>query len=197
MNADLAQRKARARAAARSRRAAAHARDADGRLSAAASVHLLRFLQAQHNRPVAGYLPIRTEIDPRPAMAHLARRGPVGVPVIAGAGRPLGFRLWQPDAPLREAAFGVPVPEDGAPMIPEILIVPLLAFDREGCRLGYGGGFYDRTLEALRARGRVLAVGLAYAAQEADALPREATDQPLDAVITEAGVLRFGSGGAA
>lgn len=74
-------------------------------------------------------------------------------------------------------------------MVPQIVIVPLVAFDRKGGRLGYGGGFYDRTLELLRASGPVLAVGFAYAAQEADALPLEPTDQPLDMIITEQGVL--------
>ena len=74
-------------------------------------------------------------------------------------------------------------------MEPEILIVPLVAFDRQGGRLGYGGGFYDRTLEGLRAKGPVLAIGFAYAAQETEALPLEPTDQPLDMIVTESGVL--------
>jgi 5-formyltetrahydrofolate cyclo-ligase len=88
-------------------------------------------------------------------------------------------------------AFGVPVPAGGDWLEPEVLIVPLLAWDRQGYRLGYGGGFYDRTLERLRARGPHLAVGFAFAAQEVPEVPREPTDQRLDAVVTEAGVIWF------
>ena len=76
-------------------------------------------------------------------------------------------------------------------LVPQVLIVPLVAFDRSGGRLGYGGGFYDRTLELLRAAGPIFAVGFAYAAQEAEALPLEPTDQPLDVIVTDAEVLRF------
>ena len=85
--------------------------------------------------------------------------------------------------------FGAPVPEVGCWMVPQILIVPLVAFDRAGGRLGYGGGFYDRTLEALRRDGPVLAIGFAFAAQEVDALPQEPTDQRLDRIVTEVEVI--------
>jgi 5-formyltetrahydrofolate cyclo-ligase len=85
--------------------------------------------------------------------------------------------------------FGAPVPKAGDWMVPQILIVPLVAFDLRGGRLGYGGGFYDRTLQALRAQGPVLAIGFAFAAQQTDDLPLEPTDQPLDMIVTEAGVL--------
>ncbi|WP_371286182.1 5-formyltetrahydrofolate cyclo-ligase [Albidovulum sp.] len=85
--------------------------------------------------------------------------------------------------------FGALVPAEGDWIEPEVLIVPLLAFDRRGYRLGYGGGFYDRTLEALRARGPVTAIGFAFAAQEVDEVPIEATDQPLDIVVTDKGIL--------
>ena len=88
--------------------------------------------------------------------------------------------------------FGAAIPEVGDWMTPEIVIVPLVAFDRAGGRLGYGGGFYDRTLEGLRAARPTLAIGFAYAGQEAEGLPLEATDQPLDMVVTEAGVIEFG-----
>ncbi len=90
-----------------------------------------------------------------------------------------------------EGAFKALVPEEGAWVEPQVLIVPLLAFDARGYRLGYGGGFYDRTLEGLRARRPVLAVGLAFAAQEVAAVPVEPTDQRLDAVVTETGVTEF------
>ena len=91
--------------------------------------------------------------------------------------------------PLVPGPFGAMTPERPEFMAPEILIVPLVAFDRRGGRLGYGGGFYDRTMEQLRARRATLAIGFAYAAQEADALPLEPTDQPLDMIVTEAGVI--------
>lgn len=177
-----------ARKAAFARRAEAHRADPGG-----ADRWLREVLGARRGVPLAGYLPIRTEIDPRPAMAEAAMHGPVAVPVIAGPGRPLRFSRWTPNCRLREGPFGAMVPEVDEFIEPEVLIVPLVAFDRAGGRLGYGGGFYDRTLEKLRARRRTVAIGFAYAAQEADeALPLESTDQPLDMVATEAGVIGFG-----
>ncbi|MGB0797890.1 MAG: 5-formyltetrahydrofolate cyclo-ligase [Planktomarina sp.] len=135
--------------------------------------------------PTAGFMPINTEIDPRSAMAEVAAHGPVGIPVIMAAATPLKFAEWAPDMPLVEGAFKAQIPEDPVWMIPEIVIVPLVAWDRSGGRLGYGGGFYDRTLEGLRARGPVLAIGFAFDAQEATDLPLEPTDQPLDMIVTE------------
>ncbi|MEM1301177.1 MAG: 5-formyltetrahydrofolate cyclo-ligase, partial [Pseudomonadota bacterium] len=108
---------------------------------------------------------------------------------IQGAGQPLKFALWDPDMPLVPGPFKAMIPEHPRWMTPEIVIVPLVAFDQNGGRLGYGGGFYDRTLEGLCAHGACLAVGFAFAAQEAEDLPEEPTDQPLDMIITEAGIL--------
>lgn len=139
---------------------------------------------------LAGYMPMRGEADPLPAMA--AHRGGVCVPVIVARGAPLAFRAWTPDAAMVAGDFGALVPAEGAWCVPEVLIVPLLAFDGRGMRLGYGGGFYDRTLAGLRAGGAVLAVGLAFGAQEVPEVPTEPTDAPLDAVLTEAGLRRFG-----
>lgn len=142
---------------------------------------------------LAGYMPMRTEIDCLPAMvAHLAagQGGRVCVPVIPGAARPLRFHEWRPDAPMVAGEFGALIPERTAELVPQVLIVPLLAFDRRGYRLGYGGGFYDRTLEGLRARGPVTAIGFAFAAQEMDEVPTEPTDQPLDLIVTEQGLIR-------
>ena len=138
--------------------------------------------------PISGYMPMRAEMDPLPTMR--AHPGPVGVPVIAGRGQPLVFHRWTPDTPMVEGPFRALVPRDGVAMVPHVLIVPLLAFDRRGYRLGYGGGFYDRTLEGLRRDGRVLAIGLAHAAQEVARVPTEPTDQPLDAIVTEDAVIR-------
>jgi 5-formyltetrahydrofolate cyclo-ligase len=150
---------------------------------------LADYLAGQAGKVLSGYMPMRTEIDPLPAMA--AHQGPVGVPVIIGKGQPLRFREWTPGCPMVAGAFKALIPENGAWVEPEVLIVPLLAFDARGYRLGYGGGFYDRTLAGLRARGPVLAVGFAFAGQKVEAVPTDAFDQRLDAVVTEKGVTVF------
>jgi 5-formyltetrahydrofolate cyclo-ligase len=150
---------------------------------------LAEFLASQAGKVLSGYMPMRTEINPLPAMA--AHQGPLGVPVIMAKAAPLRFREWSPGAKMVEGAFKALIPEDGAWVEPQVLIVPLLAFDARGYRLGYGGGFYDRTLEGLRQRGPVLAVGFAFAAQQVDAVPIDAFDQRLDAVVTEKGVTAF------
>ncbi|WP_050528173.1 5-formyltetrahydrofolate cyclo-ligase [Pseudorhodobacter aquimaris] len=150
---------------------------------------LADFLASYSGRTLAGYMPMRTEIDPLPAMA--AHIGPVGVPVIIGKAQPLRFREWAPDCATVSGDFGALIPQEGAWVTPEVLIVPLVGFDQRGYRLGYGGGFYDRTLEGLRARGPVLAVGFAFSAQEMPEVPIEPTDQPLDVIVTERGVREF------
>jgi 5-formyltetrahydrofolate cyclo-ligase len=147
---------------------------------------LADFLAPQGGKALAGYMPMRTEIDPLPAMA--AHQGVVCVPVIMGAGQALRFREWSPGSVMVQGAFGALIPAEGAWVVPEVLIVPLVGFDARGYRLGYGGGFYDRTLEELRARGPVLAVGFAFAGQEQAEVPIEPTDQRLDAIVTENGV---------
>ncbi|OYW48422.1 MAG: 5-formyltetrahydrofolate cyclo-ligase, partial [Rhodobacterales bacterium 12-65-15] len=108
-----------------------------------AAQFLTGFLADHRGKVLSGYMPMRTEIDPLPAMA--AHRGTVGVPVIMGKATPLRFRAWSPGSPMVEGAFKAMIPEAGDWVVPEVLIVPLLAFDARGYRLGYGGGFYDRT----------------------------------------------------
>ena len=181
---DLSDIKAAARKAAFARRKAAHAA-----ASGACSSLLSECLAGYRGVPLAGYMPIRTEIDPLPAMAEAAAHGPVGVPVIQGAGRALKFSRWEPGCALKDGPFGAMIPETDNFFEPEILIVPLVAFDRGGGRLGYGGGFYDRTLEQLRSKRPTLAIGFAYGAQQAEELPLEPTDQPLDLIVTEAEVI--------
>ncbi len=183
---DLTKVKAAARKAAFARRRVAH--DAAGPGCAAV---LSGVLAGYRGVPLAGYMPIRTEIDPLPAMEEAAAHGPVGVPVIQGEGLPLRFSRWEPGCVLKDGPFGARIPEVDDFFEPEILIVPLVAFDRSGGRLGYGGGFYDRTLEGLRAKRATLAIGFAYAAQEASGLPLEPTDQPLDMLVTETEVFMF------
>ncbi|WP_292881674.1 5-formyltetrahydrofolate cyclo-ligase [Nisaea sp.] len=143
---------------------------------------------------VAAYWPFRSEIDPRPLMLALHAKGHrIVLPVVVRKAAPLAFRLWGPGAHLVKHGLGGLVPDIGAPELePDTLLVPMLAFDEAGYRLGYGGGFYDRTLEKLRVSSSVRAIGLAYEAQRVAAVPREATDQQLDALLTEARVTHFG-----
>ncbi len=184
---DLSVKKDTARKAAFARRKEAHALD-DG----AAAGYLSEVLAGYRGVPLAGYMAMRTEIDPTAAMEEAAAHGPVGVPVIMGAGQPLRFRLWEPGCAMIKGEFGAMIPQSGDWMVPEIVIVPLVAFDRKGGRLGYGGGFYDRTLVDLRANRPTLAIGFAYGAQEDEGLPLEPTDQSLDIIVTETGVLPLG-----
>lgn len=184
MDPALTERKAAARKAAFAARKAAFAA---GQGQAA---EILADLLAQfHGKALAGYMPMRTEIDPLPAMA--AHDGPVGVPVILGKGQALRFREWSPGCALVEGEFGALIPAEGGWIEPEVLIVPLVGFDARGYRLGYGGGFYDRTLEGLRARHGTVAIGFAFDAQELLEVPIEPTDQRLDMIVTETGLRRF------
>jgi 5-formyltetrahydrofolate cyclo-ligase len=173
-------------------RADAFARRKDAfRARAAADTDALVAALAPHQgRILSGYMPMRTEIDCLPAMAaHHAAGGRVCVPVIPGRAVPLTFREWTPDAPMVDGPFGAKVPAVGDWLEPEVLIVPLLSFDRRGFRLGYGGGYYDRTLSRLRKMRPTVAIGFAFAAQEVPEVPTEPTDERLDLIVTEAGVI--------
>lgn len=183
----LAQAKAEARTAAYARRKPLFEAAAKAQAG-----YLSEVLAGYRGVPLSGFMPIRTEIDPRPAMDEASAHGRVGVPVIEAAAQPLKFAQWTPDAAMVPGQFGAKVPAELVFFEPEILIVPLLAFDRRGGRLGYGGGFYDRTLEMLRAKRATLAIGFAFAGQEVEAAPLEETDQPLDLIVTEAGVIEIG-----
>ena len=137
---------------------------------------------------LAGYMPIRTEVDPLPIMAEWDAT--VGVPVILGEGKPLDFHQWTKDCEMTAGPFGASVPASARAITPAVLIVPLVAFDKNCNRLGYGGGFYDRTLEGLRAKNTTIAIGYAYSAQELPELPLEPTDQQLDMIVTEQGIIQ-------
>ena len=147
------------------------------------------------SRPVlSAYLPVRTELDVTPILRHAHALGSATcLPVVSGRGRPLVFRRWAPGDALVDGTFRIAVPpEDAEVLEPDILLVPMLAFDDEGFRLGYGGGFYDRTLARRRALAPgTLAVGVAYAGQRVDRLPRNAGDERLDWILTEDGARRF------
>ncbi len=184
---DLVERKAVARKEAFARRKIAHERG-QGALGAA---RLLEVLEPFAGKTIAGYMPIRTEIDPLNAMAEMSKTGFVTVPVIKDAGFPLDFSVWTPGCALVDGPFGARVPEKAQFLEPEVLIVPLVGWDRQGGRLGYGGGFYDRTLERLRGIRPTIAIGFAYADQEAENLPLEPTDQPLDCIVTEKELIQF------
>jgi 5-formyltetrahydrofolate cyclo-ligase len=142
---------------------------------------------------VASFWPLRNEADPRLLVRALARK--IALPCIAGSNTALVFRLWREGDVLESSALGTHEPSAAAPkLVPSVVLVPLLAFDAEGFRLGYGGGYYDRTLAELRKAGGAIAIGVAYDGQETQSLPREPHDEPLDMVVTERGVRRFARG---
>jgi 5-formyltetrahydrofolate cyclo-ligase len=135
------------------------------------------------------------EMDPAPLLHALLQRGhAVALPVVVARDAPLAFRAWHAGMVLEPGVLGIPVPPASSPLVvPDVLLVPLIAFDALGRRLGQGGGFYDRTLARRRAEGPgVLALGLAFAVQEIPEVPEEAFDERLDGIITEAGLRWFG-----
>ncbi len=142
---------------------------------------------------VSGYSPLRSEISPLPLLRRLADAGAgLALPVVAGRGQPLTMRAWSFGAPLNAGVWGIrEPPADAAEVFPDILIVPLLAFDRAGHRIGYGAGYYDMTITRLRALKPVTAIGIAFAAQEVAAVPATPRDAPLDLVLTERGAIDF------
>ncbi|MCB2108200.1 MAG: 5-formyltetrahydrofolate cyclo-ligase [Rhodobacteraceae bacterium] len=174
----------------RARRAQLH--DSLG-TSAALSVAATLMTAIAPGTIVAGYWPMASELDIRPALSSLDRRDvKILLPVVVGAGQPLLFRRWRPGEPLESGLHHTMQPGahalDGAPTM---VLVPLLAFDRRGFRLGYGGGYYDRTLTALRAGGEITAWGVAFSGQEVDRIPNDPHDARLDGVITEFGRVQF------
>lgn len=143
---------------------------------------------------VSGFASLPNELDCIPLLTRLGREGlSLALPLVVGKGQPLTFRSWAPGDAMDAGVWDIPQPKpDKAVVEPDILLVPLLAVDAAGWRLGYGGGFYDRTLAGLRARKPVLAVGLAYQEQVVDAVPHLDYDEPLDWVLTPSGALRCG-----
>lgn len=145
---------------------------------------------------VAAYWPMRSEADPRPVLVALKERAvPTALPAMVeradGPGSEIAFRRWAPWQPIVPGGFGTLVPGADAEVVqPALLIVPLLGFDAGCRRLGYGKGHYDRAIAALKQRGKLTTIGIAYAAQQVEQLPTEPHDQALDAIVTENGVLR-------
>ncbi|MCS6760646.1 MAG: 5-formyltetrahydrofolate cyclo-ligase [Candidatus Devosia symbiotica] len=162
----------------------------------AAAVVAQHFFDSIVLRPadvVAAYWRIRDELDCQPILIRLMDTSQtVVLPVVLGPEKPLELRVWEQGALLYEAGFSMLAPSELAPQSePDVVIMPLLGFDSQGTRLGYGGGYYDRTLAHMTKVPKL--IGLAFAAQEFDSIPRDAHDVPLDAIITEAGVRHFGA----
>ena len=181
LSSDLTEAKRRLRAEAMARRAGCD--PASGRALAA---HVLAERAPRAGAVVSGFWPIGSEIDVRPLLLMLCERGhKIALPVTPRRGEALRFRLWTPGEVLHPERFGT-LRSAGSLVTPDFLLVPLLAFDRRGHRLGYGAGYYDRTLAALPG---AFALGCAYAVQEVPDVPAEPHDMRLDAVATERGVI--------
>lgn len=140
---------------------------------------------------VSAFYPYQSEIDTRPLLGKLSGEGwTTCLPIVLGKNLPLEFRRWLPGEPTIPGIWGIPRPPETSPEVePDVLVIPLLSFDRKGYRLGYGGGFYDRTLEKLRTRKKIIAIGVGYATQEVDHVPVGPHDQPLDYILTEKEVI--------
>ncbi|WP_052046093.1 5-formyltetrahydrofolate cyclo-ligase [Candidatus Paracaedibacter symbiosus] len=151
--------------------------------------HFLSLDLLREESVIAGYWAYGSEISVLPLMRELQARGyPVVLPAVAAFQSPLEFRKWDPDLPLKQDLLGIPCPDAGQPiLLPTILLVPLLAFDKTGARLGQGGGFYDVTITGLRQKQPIHTVGAGYATQEINLIPTLVTDIHLDYIITEKG----------
>jgi 5-formyltetrahydrofolate cyclo-ligase len=153
-----------------------------------------RLIAEDRRQIVSGFHPFRSELDCRPLLSALGEAGcATALPIIVASDQPLAFRQWTPGEMLELGVWNIPVPLASAEtLVPDILLVPLLGFDRAGYRVGYGGGYYDRTIAALRTVKEITAIGLAFSVQEIDEVPREAHDMALDCVLTETGLIRTG-----
>jgi 5-formyltetrahydrofolate cyclo-ligase len=153
----------------------------------------LRLARLWRPRAVSAFHTLRDEPDTAPLLSALAAEGfATALPLVVGRGAPLTFRLWRPGEPTRLGAMSIAEPLEEAPAVdPDLLFVPLACFDRSGHRIGYGAGYYDRTLAGLRAMKPIHAVGVAYGVCEVAAVPYEAHDQSLDAVVTDQETIVF------
>ncbi len=182
---DISKRKTELRSEAAARR---DALPAETRKAAAEAIAARAFpLPITSGAIVAGFMPLKSEINPLPLMKALVAAGArLALPKIAGRGKPLIMRAWPWGAPLDAGQWGIREPKaDAAEVDPDILLVPLLAFDRNGHRIGYGAGYYDMTIARLRSLKKVTAVGIAFAMQEVPAVPATERDERLDLVLTE------------
>jgi 5-formyltetrahydrofolate cyclo-ligase len=187
--------KLRSEAAAKRRGAWSRSNETASNAVAARGLEFVSAQKTQEGAVVSGYYPIRDELDCLPLLRALHRlRFGIGLPKTS---RPLAlkFKAWTPDAPLTIGKFGLSEPSETAPdVMPSIVFVPLLGFDRHGNRLGYGAGYYDAALSSLRTRRSIVAAGIAFDEQEFESLPREPHDEPLDFILTPTRTLRAGAG---
>ena len=192
MTLDEEKKAVRAEAASRRREAFAADPTAPVKLAERVAAQAAR-LGLERGVAVSAYWPMKDEMDVRPLMTRLHGLGcVVALPVIVGRDRPLLFRRWTPGAALAGGVFGLSEPDSTAPEVdPGVLLVPLLGFDRAGNRIGWGAGFYDRTLARLRGEGKVVAVGIAFAAQELARVPADDRDEPLDWIATERDIVKL------
>jgi 5-formyltetrahydrofolate cyclo-ligase len=153
-------------------------------------------LQVSPGAIVSGFSPMMTEISPVPLLRKLADQGAkLALPVVVGRGKPLIMRAWKFGDPFKTGQWGIREPKpEAAEIDPDILIVPLAAFDRKGHRIGYGAGYYDMTINRLRAKKTIVAIGIAFAAQEIPDVPATTRDARLDLVLTEREVIDFRGG---
>lgn len=156
-------------------------------ISAEKLVDLAQRLALPEKAAVSAYWPMKSEMDVRPLMRYFHETGhTVCLPVVTRKDEPMLFRRWAPDDKLVVGMYGVEQPDEKSEsVVPDVLFLPLLAFDRRGGRLGYGGGFYDRTLKLLRKEGHRLIAGVGFAMQEVESVPLEETDERLDVILTE------------
>ena len=165
--------------------------------SRGAALQIVRWAEDLHAMAgggvVAGYCPKGSEFDIRPLLDRLRQLGcDIALPVMVGPDRPMDFRLWRHGDALKPGPFGIQEPGVDSPVVrPVLVLAPMLAFDRQGRRLGYGGGYYDRTLESLKNAGTILVAGIAYAAQEIQLVPHDSHDHSLDAVVTKSELIRL------
>lgn len=158
-------------------------------LSARIEAHLATLLMPLPPQTLAFCAPVRGEFDARPLASLMMKRGwTAAMPVVEIPDAPMRFRVWTPSCAMARDRYGIPIPEAGVAMIPDIVLLPLLAFDARGYRLGYGGGYFDRTLAALVPR--PMAIGVGFEVGRTPDIRPQAHDLPLDAVVTEAGIAR-------
>ncbi|MGH8432304.1 MAG: 5-formyltetrahydrofolate cyclo-ligase [Solimonas sp.] len=187
---DLLDQKRRARTAANALRMQAH-KTLGERAGLMLAQHELPINRKDGFASVSGFYPYQAEINVLPLLARLVSEGwQTALPVVMAKSEPLTFRAWAPGEPTGRGIWDIHIPLETSPELqPDVLLVPMLAFDRRGYRLGYGGGFYDRTLAELRKLKPVVAIGVAYAGQEMDEIPTTSYDEPLDWILTERGVI--------
>lgn len=163
----------------------------DRRTAAGTAARHARELLTDERRIIAAFVAVRDEIDTLPLFDAIWKAGALlCLPVLQGPDKPLLFRVYRCGEELTRSHFNIAVPSDNnSIVVPDLLFVPLSAFDRQGGRVGYGGGYYDRTLCGLRRQGAISAVGYAFAVQEVDHIPQGPHDEKLDAIVTEAGII--------